>query len=1054
MSLMITAAWEAKAESRIEAFESAWRHGGSADLEDFLPPHDDPFYLLILCELIRIDMEFRWTNRSPRPLDDYLRQFPCMQSNADALQQVAFEEYRQRLQSGERVSTCEYQDRYEVDITHWPAAPGVRNESPRTYAIPKGELEQAIGHVPQKDAEINARPERRPFPREGDIFGNFRIVGELGRGAFGRVYLAEQLDLARRRVALKVSHDLNGESQKLAELQHTNIMPIFSAHRVGALQVVCMPYYGSTTLAQIIEGLRSEPGRLPKSGRIFLSTLFARSESRRSSHEFELPEGSTIHGAADQTLHDIHMPALSVTGKSVEDLDKLARMSHVEAALWIIARVADGLAHAHSRNILHRDLKPANILLTDEGQPMLLDFNLAVSRKVESLNRYRNGGTLPYMAPEQLTSLAGGKYRADPRSDLYSLGVILFELLTGQHPFPLPRGKVAEIAGKMIQDRLSTKIDPRRFNPNISPAVASIIRKLLAPNPEQRYQSALELQEDLDRHLEDLPLKFAKEVSTRERVEKFRKRHPRIWTAALVALAASVLVILPLTLQTVKQFEIAARQRETQRAEAVLLLGETKRDALAAQLDLYSRNESVKTRDRGMKRVEEIVQRYGIDPGGDWTRTPAIVRLNDQERSELMGCLGQTMWVTAESCRQQAADLSDARALEKADYWQNLAKLCFDRSGRTPMALRPGGLPSLQQQLAEVQKLDDADLYRLACDAVTIGKFRDGLVLLKELTRRDPSHFMGWFIRGLCHEGLGHDNSAAEAWTVCVALQPDFARAYFNRGIIRSRQKDYASAHADFDTAYARDRSNLNALVNKGLMSLALKEYNRAEKELTEALSQENPPSRAYFLRAKARRGMQQIELADADDAKGISIEPGDDVTWTTRGFTRMKENPNAALADFAQALAINPRNRDALINRIHVLYTNLKKFDEALAAANQTLEYYPDHLGVHASRGVIYARLGKIPEARAEAEFCLSMDQSAFNLFQIGSLYAQLSKYDPSAKSEALRLLSKSLNAGLLQKDLFQTDADLDPIRSDPEFKKLAEIASFLPKASGGSSN
>jgi len=896
-----------------------------------------------------------------------------------------------------------------VNISRWPNQKADEAEdSPNTCCVPNREIEEAIQQLPAVEIPASSNA----YPREGDKFAGFRIIGELGRGAFGRVFLAEQLDLAQRRVALKVSLELNGESQKLAQLQHTNIMPIYSAHKVGTFQVVCMPYYGATTLAQIIQGLRAAAGKLPKSGRVFLSTIFSRSDSRRyhSDADSGHGHGSTLHGAGAMTLHDCPASTTPITGKSVEELDKLARMTHVEAALWITARVADGLAHAHSRNIMHRDLKPANILLTDEGQPMLLDFNLATSSSPQTFNRYRNGGTLPYMSPEQLASLTGQKYCPDQRSDLYSLGVILYELLTGRHPFRLPKGKVAEAAPAMIQDRLKTRIDPKRYNPLTTPAITAIIQKLLAPNPDHRYQSASEVQEDLDRQLENRPLKFAREVSVRERVEKFRKRNPRLWTGALVTLASSVLVLLPLTLQTVKQFEIAERRRETQRAEAVLLFKDTQKQSLAAQMNLFSRSESVQTRANGMRIVEEMARQYGVERSNAWLNSPKVQQLSETQRMELLSTLGQTMWIMSESCRQHANDVQQPAMREQADHWRQLALQCFQNAGRHAFVDRE----NTKVDHVDLAKVDDADLYSLASDAVTVGKYRDGLRLLKELTQRDPSHFLAWFMRGLCHEGLGQDWFAAEAWTVCIALQPDFAKAYYNRGIVRVRLRDFDAAHGDFTRAVERDSNFVLARINQGLASIWLKKHERAEQELTQAIKIDPESSRAFLLRAKARRALNRLDLASADESKGLSRTPTDDIGWTTRGFERMDKQPKEALADFSEALALNPRNRDALINRVHVLHTYESQYDTALTACEQLLDCYPEHLGAHASRGVLLARLGRIEDAVKEAEYCLALDQSAFNVYQIGSLYAQISKHSVEMKTKAIDLLRTSLKKGL----------------------------------------
>jgi serine/threonine protein kinase len=107
----------------------------------------------------------------------------------------------------------------------------------------------------------------------------------------------------------------------------------------------------------------------------------------------------------------------------------LAGMTFAQAVCWVMARVADGLAHAHARGIVHRDVKPANVLVADDGQPMLLDFGVAADLKAK-VAADAAGGTIPYMAPEQLAHLFAGEPTPDPRADVYAVGVILYEWLT------------------------------------------------------------------------------------------------------------------------------------------------------------------------------------------------------------------------------------------------------------------------------------------------------------------------------------------------------------------------------------------------------------------------------------------------------------------------------------------------------------------------------------------------------------------------------------------------------------------------------------------------
>ena len=213
---------------------------------------------------------------------------------------------------------------------------------------------------------------------------------------------------------------------------------------------------GSGTFARCAPRAAVRTRTLPDSGAGLLST-----RHRRPSAGGAGP-GSSLEG----DVSDRPVVAASGEGDAAPrppeiranaQLERIGELGYVQAVLWLTARVADGLAHAHERGILHRDLKPANILLGDDGEPLLLDFNLAADTKLRShASAALIGGTLPYMAPEHLEALKDGGRVPDARSDLYSLGVILFELLTGRDPFPVHTGPVREILPRMIADRPRT----------------------------------------------------------------------------------------------------------------------------------------------------------------------------------------------------------------------------------------------------------------------------------------------------------------------------------------------------------------------------------------------------------------------------------------------------------------------------------------------------------------------------------------------------------------------------------------------------------------------
>src|SRR5262245_6173306 len=332
---------------------------------------------------------------------------------------------------------------------------------------------------------------------------------------------------------------------------HTNIFPIYAVYQAGPLQAICMPYFGSVTLARVISDLARDPRQLPQTGRGLLSTLF---ETR-------------VNGSVPAKVNDDPAPPANDEPPS---LTALGRMSQVEAALWITARLADGLAHAHERGILHCDLKPANVLLSDDGQPMLLDFNVAAERKaVKAKKAVRLGGTLPYMAPEYLSLLHNDNGELTPRSDLFSLGVVLYELLTGTDPYP---GLAADAApvGAYLAAHSKLPERPSQRNPAVTPAVDAIVLKLLDPDPARRYAEAAHLREDLERQLDNRPLAYTTGKSPRERLRKWRRRNPRFTTAIAVGLAALMFLILPATAVAIRSEQLAARRHEFARSEAIL----------------------------------------------------------------------------------------------------------------------------------------------------------------------------------------------------------------------------------------------------------------------------------------------------------------------------------------------------------------------------------------------------------------------------------------------------------------------------------------------------
>jgi serine/threonine protein kinase len=348
--------------------------------------------------------------------------------------------------------------------------------------------------------------------RVGEQIGDFEIVRLLGQGSFAQVFLARQISLGRL-VALKATVHHGTEARALAHLEHDHIVRIFaeSVDAERGLRLLCMQYVPGPTLQQVMRRLIRQAAD-SWSGRAFLDTIDAE--------------------CADSAIFD---PA------AARDRELLGSYDFVECVCWVGSRLAEALAHAHRQGILHRDIKPANILLTPYGRPLLADFNLATAPEpVRGQAPESFGGTLPYMAPEHLEALdsahrVGSLGHVDERSDIYSLGVVLCQLVTGRLPSqpPSTQGNFREALGTVIAERRGGKADLLAGR-GISEGLAHVIGLCLEGEPEHRYQTAAELARALEGSRE--LRRAAKDMPAAGRLVRSVERHPFVWLAVLAFL--------------------------------------------------------------------------------------------------------------------------------------------------------------------------------------------------------------------------------------------------------------------------------------------------------------------------------------------------------------------------------------------------------------------------------------------------------------------------------------------------------------------------------------
>ncbi len=988
----------------VGAFESAWA-AGPPDLGAFLPAPGDSQYLPVLAELIRVDLEFRRRRGDPARLDIYRTAFPALFADRSWVRELAFEEYRLRAAAGEATHPREYATRYGIDTSGWP--------------IPRHPSATPTAVLPAGNDDAPA------FPALGETVEGFRLVGELGRGAFGRVYLAEQAGLAGRRVAVKLSTRFGAaEPETLARLQHTHIVPVYSTHRAGSFQLVVMPFLGAATLADLLDDLRAK-GALPDSGQALADTL----ASRRS--KTAAPVGHEVH---EQEGEDSVRPA--TPAPPAVAIRSLAQLTYPEAVLWIGAKLADALAHAHDRGILHRDIKPANVLLTDDGAPMLLDFNLAADAARPGP---RIGGTPAYMAPEQLRLMRGESGTVDARADVFSLGAVLFEMLTGRHPFPPPTGANGDSVTELLRLRSTPPPDLCALNAAVSPSAAAIIRKCLEPDPNRRYLTAKALAEDLERQLANQPLRYTREPSARERFRKWRRRHPRLASSGSVAAFAAVLVLalggaLFAGRERVKFLE-GERTAAAERVDAVENFRAFRVEAREAVQLLGVYGHDPRKAEEGERRTRAALARYAVLENADWTERPAVAFLPDADRLALrmqvaemltlVARAGANRTITLPPGPERDAGLAAALALiDKA-----VGALGADAVSRVPAAEREEVL----NRLGRGEAAGTAALAR--------GQYREAVRLLEEATDRDPRQFWAWFGLGVANLGLGRDARAEGCFHACIALEPEHPMAYFNRGLSRLNLKRFPEAEADFTAALRLKPELTDALVNRALARLGRNRAADAEADLTKAIDLGAPEMRLYFLRADVRDRRDNKTGAAADLAAGLASKPTDEASWVARGSARSLTDPAAALTDFDEALKLNPRYFPALQNKAFVLSEKMNKPADAIAVLGTALDLVPDAQLARAGRAVLLARKGDRAAAHKDAEHCLAQGPGADVVYQLAGVYAVTSKARPEDARTAFRLLADALRQGY-GFDLLASDTDLDPIRNTSEFKAMLEAA------------
>ncbi len=936
-----------------------------------------------------------------------------------------------------------------------------------------------------------------PFPRPGAAVAGFRLVLELGRGAFARVYLAEQADLAGRLVALKVTRDEgpDDEAQILARLQHAHIVPIHSVHADPAtgLRLLCMPYLGGANLAEVLEAAGARRPEPQATGRSLVEALdeVGRAASTPGPPSLNRPRSARSVGPAavargrDATV--VAGPAIGRTPSAVRSVlgrylgamvgrridpgadpagadaaagverGQPARLflrgaSYIQAAVWIAARLAEALEHAHARGLLHRDLKPSNILIAADGTPMLLDFNLsaeaAPAAEGEGAARAKLGGTLPYMAPEHLDAFnprgSTPPGAVDQRADVYALGLILFEMAAGRHPFAEPPDglPIVEVLKSMTAERRRGAPSARAINPEIPWSLDALLARCLDPDPARRYQAAGDLAEDLRRFLDDRPLRHAPEPSLRERAAKWLRRNPRATSASTVAALALVLIVgLGGVLALVSGGLEGAAARLRRRDFAA--------EFAACQLLLNTASGPESHLDPGIDRAERALGGYGLgrSAAGDWADHPLLSRLDPAERAAVREEAAELLMLVARARVARSADRPEPvrRAeLEAAVARLDLAErvdprpssaLYADRARYRAAMGDANGAEADRRRAAAIPSATARDLYLEGTKLLAAHRADEAEPRLARAVAIDPRRFWAWFALGLCHGDQRRWRDAAHDFSVCTVIEPDFAWAQLNRGLALAKDGRLAEARAAYDRALAISPDFAEARVDRGLACLELGDPVAAVADLGRALALGRRELGTMVAWADALSRLGRRAEADREFAALLARRPNDPDPRVARGFTHLVDDPAAAVADFRRALALAPHHARAPLGLAFA--SRAADPRGALGQADRALAADPKLGEALQLRAVLRARLGD-PAAIDDAA-ALESIPTPHRLYNAACALAILAQTtgEPRHDDDAIRLLRRAVATGFPPATA-AADADFERLRDRDEFRAI----------------
>jgi serine/threonine protein kinase/tetratricopeptide (TPR) repeat protein len=824
-------------------------------------------------------------------------------------------------------------------------------------------------HAATQDLRVTRSLDANAGPAAtGKRIGDFRIVREVGRGGMGVVYEAHQESL-NRRVALKILPfaavldprqiaRFRNEAQAAAQLHHPHIVPVFAVGQENGVYYYAMQFVDGQSLEEAMRELRTmSEARTDHSTR-------ARGAAGASTSTMALHKGSVLssHG-------------------TVRDRDFFLNIARLGK------EAAEALEHAHQYGILHRDVKPSNLMVDLAGKLWVTDFGLARIQSDSGVTLTGDVvGTLRYMSSEQASGKSGS---VDARTDVYSLGVTLYELVTQRHAFP---GDDRQAVLRQIERDEPTP--PRRLNPAVPVDLETIVLTAMAKSRDDRYASAQMLADDLERFLSGRSA-LARRPGMLDRAGRWARRHrPIVTVAAAAVLAVSVV-------STVGMVMLA---REKVRTE-----------------------ENFARAEQNFHDARDVVDQFGVRMADRLTETPGM----EPMRREL---LANTLRYYQAFVKQAASDPSLRHELALAHFKSGLiaAKLGdpaqavseYQESQRLLAALAAD--KPQDAELAGQLALASNNLAILAADRgdadAARRQYERAIAMQRRLVAENPGErsFASQLAQsvanmGMLEDSLGHQEAAERALEESVALLRPIA---------------------DSNVSDARFSRNLAIASNNLSYVLAKRDPAAAEQAAREAIailegvSQSGPGGARYqddlalCYNSLAALESHAGKLPEAIEWYGRAVALQEQMVRKAPAVVRTRSDLAVTLSNLGVALCRDSRVDEAAdpFGRSHDLMTTL--------AGD-----YPDELAYESSRaallnneGLALAGAGRHDRAVAVYSEAIEAQRRSWERAPKSNLMQELlSKmyYNEGQSLVALGKWDEAVQAALARREIWQNNGD-----------------------------